>query len=232
VKAAKNLAKQRALHKEKVIKKRIEMLLTSATIGLVAGVIIGIVLPIGGVKKSEYKLLQQSNEKIQEDLKKANEEVASLKSKIEESSVYTSLSDEQREQVISYIGEIKGETNNDVSSIETTEIFKTLYKGYAYSVGYISLEDFKSIVDTFEFTYDVVDENKFIFKDSESSDVVTLAFSKTDDNNDFILNSVLYKREDKHIEAKNNNSIIDYKTYDGTEKTVNNINDQIKFLFS
>ena len=55
MKASKNLAKQRALHKEKVIKKRIEMLLTSATIGLVAGVIIGIVLPIGGVKKSEYK---------------------------------------------------------------------------------------------------------------------------------------------------------------------------------
>ena len=89
VKKENNAAKKRALHREKVIKKRIEMLLKSAAIGLVTGIAIGIVLPIGGIKKSEYKLLQESNKKIEEKLEKANSEVSELKSKLEQSSVFT-----------------------------------------------------------------------------------------------------------------------------------------------
>lgn len=227
-----NAAKKRALHREKVIKKRIEMLLKSAAIGLVTGIAIGIVLPIGGIKKSEYKLLQESNKKIEEKLEKANSEVSELKSKLEQSSVFTSLNDEQREQVVAYIGELKEDKNEDASTIQTTEMFNRLYKGYAYSVGYVSFEDFNTIVDTLEFKYEIIDNNKFIFKESEGNDSVILTFSKNEGSEDLILNSVLYKKDNKHIEAKNNDSIIEYKTYDGSERTVNNINDQIKFLFS
>ena len=43
VKKNNNAAENRALHREKIIKKRIEMLLKSATIGLVTGIAIGIV---------------------------------------------------------------------------------------------------------------------------------------------------------------------------------------------
>lgn len=227
-----NAAENRALHREKIIKKRIEMLLKSATIGLVTGIAIGIVLPIGGIKKSEYKLLQESNKKIEEKLEKANSEVSELKSKLEQSSVFTSLNDDQREQVVAYIGELKEDKNEDVSTIQTTEMFNRIYKGYAYSVGYVSFEDFNTIVDTLEFKYEIIDNNKFIFKESEGNDSVILTFSKNEGSEDLILNSVLYKKDNKHIEAKNNDSIIEYKTYDGSENTVNNINDQIKFLFS
>lgn len=227
-----NAAKKRALHREKVIKKRIEMLLKSAAIGLVTGIAIGIVLPIGGIKKSEYKLLQESNKNIEEKLQQANSEISALKSKLEQSSVFTSLNDDQREQVVAYIGELKEDKNEDVSTIQTTEMFNRIYKGYAYSVGYVSFEDFNTIVDTLEFKYEIIDNNKFIFKESEGNDSVILTFSKNEGSEDLILNSVLYKKDNKHIEAKNNDSIIEYKTYDGSERTVNNINDQIKFLFS
>ena len=222
---SRNSARLRRLHRKKIIKKRIEMLLRAATMGLIVGLSIGILLPIGRVKKSDYKLLEQSNKKLEQ-------EVSKLQSDLEESSTFTSLNAEKKSQVISYIKEISEESNNDVSDVKTTELFKKLYKGYAYSVGYVSFEDFKAIVDIFEFTYDIKNDNKFIFNDNESNDTVTLTFSKTEENNDLILNSLLYKRGNKHIEAINNNSIIDYKTYDGSEKTVNNINDQIKFLFS
>ena len=111
-------------------------------------------------------------------------------------------------------------------------MFNRIYKGYAYSVGYVSFEDFNTIVDTLEFKYEIIDNNKFIFKESEGNDSVILTFSKNEGSEDLILNSVLYKKDNKHIEAKNNDSIIEYKTYDGSERTVNNINDQIKFLFS
>lgn len=227
-----NAAENRALHREKIIKKRIEMLLKSATIGLVTGIAIGIVLPIGGIKKSEYKLLQESNKNIEEKLQQANSEISALKYKLEQSSVFTSLNDDQREQVVAYIGELKEDKNEDVSTIQTTEMFNRLYKGYAYSVGYVSFEDFNTIVDTLEFKYEIIDNNKFIFKESEGNDSVILTFSKNEGSEDLILNSVLYKKDNKHIEAKNNDSIIEYKTYDGSERTVNNINDQIKFLFS
>jgi len=222
---SRNSARLRRLDRKKIIKKRIEMLLRAATMGLIVGLSIGILLPIGKVKKSDYKLLEQSNKKLKE-------EVSKLQSDLEESSTFTSLNDDKKSQVISYIKEISEESNNDISDVKTTELFKQLYKAYAYSVGYISFEDFKAIVDIFEFTYDIKSDNKFIFKDNESNDTVTLTFSNTEENNDLILNSLLYKRGNKYIEAINNNSIIEYKTYDGSENTVNNINDQIKFLFS
>ena len=53
--------KRKAINRDRVIKKRIEMLLTVGVIGLVIGLIVGILLPIGGIKKSEYNELKNAN---------------------------------------------------------------------------------------------------------------------------------------------------------------------------
>ena len=67
--------KRKAINRDRVIKKRIEMLLTVGVIGLVIGLIVGILLPIGGIKKSEYNELKNANEKIKSELNDANKKV-------------------------------------------------------------------------------------------------------------------------------------------------------------
>ena len=76
--------KKKKINREKIVKKRIEILLTVGSLGLIVGLIIGLILPIGHVKKSELKEIKATNEKIQLQLTNANDKVDELNKKIEE----------------------------------------------------------------------------------------------------------------------------------------------------
>ena len=213
--------KRKAINRDRVIKKRIEMLLTVGVIGLVIGLIVGILLPIGGIKKSEYNELKNANEKVEE-----------LKNEIEESKIFMSLEDEKKEQVINYIGALA----NEEQGVNTTDIFEKVYNVYAYSIGYESFVDFNSVIDTFGYQYNITEEadiKKVVLKDEYVGDFVTLQFKKINANQELILYSIRYNKGDKYIEVNNTDEAnIEYITYNGTKTNVNNVNEQVKFLFN
>ena len=74
----KPINKKKVVNRDRVIKKRIEMLLSVGTIGLIIGLIVGILVPIGGIKKSEYNELKKVNEKIKSELNDANNKLEDL----------------------------------------------------------------------------------------------------------------------------------------------------------
>ena len=224
--------KRKAINRDRVIKKRIEMLLTVGVIGLVIGLIVGILLPIGGIKKSEYNELKNANEKIKSELNDANKKVEELKNEIEESKIFMSLEDEKKEQVINYIGALA----NEEQGVNTTDIFEKVYNVYAYSIGYESFVDFNSVIDTFGYQYNITEEadiKKVVLKDEYVGDFVTLQFKKINANQELILYSIRYNKGDKYIEVNNTDEAnIEYITYNGTKTNANNVNEQVKFLFN
>lgn len=228
----KPINKKKVVNRDRVIKKRIEMLLSVGTIGLITGLIVGILVPIGGIKKSEYNELKKVNEKIKSELNDANNKLEDLKSEIEENKIFASLDSEKKEQVINYIGAL----TNEEKDVSTTDLFEKVYKVYAYSIGYESFKDFNSVVDTFGYQYDItedVDIKKVILKDEYAGDYVTLNFRKTNDSQELILNSIRYNKVDNYIETNiTDGSNIEYVTYNGTKSNVNNVNEQVQFLFS
>lgn len=237
----KAINKKKTINRDKVIKKRIEILLSVGTVGLVMGLIIGILLPIGKVKKSDYIELKKSNEKIQSELNNANKKIDELNNELEESKAFTNLEKEEKEQVINYINELISEDENNIASegktVKTTNIFETVYKSYAYSVGYGSFDDFKAVIDTFGYQYNIseeVDTNKVTLKDEYAGENVALNFEKINDSQELVLKSIRYNKGDKFVEVNNNTdkAEMEYITYDGTKVKVKNVDEQAKFLFS
>lgn len=224
--------KKKAINRDKIIKKRIEMLLTVGVIGLIIGLIVGILLPIGGVKKSEYEELKNTNKNIKSKLIDANKKVDELKTKVEENEIFINLENEKKEKVINYIDSLSKEEEG----INTTDIFDKVYNTYAYSVGEENFENFNSIIDTFGYQYDTTESEgikQIVIKDEYTGDFVTLKFKKINDNQKLILYSIRYTKGDKYIEVNNTDeSNLEYIIYNGKQSNVSNLNEQIQFLFN
>ena len=227
--------KKKKINREKIVKKRIEILLTVGSLGLIVGLIIGLILPIGHGKKSELKEVKATNEKIQLQLTNANDKVDELNKKIEENKSFIDLNEEEKEQVISYIETLQEEKKKlDEVKITTTDIYEKLYRSYAYSLGYVNYEEFYAILDTFGYQYEINENDKEItLKDEYAGDNVSLTFEKNN-NNELVLTRIRYNKVDKYIELNNNHNKSDteYIIYDGSSTKVNNINEQEEFLFA
>ena len=227
--------KKKKINREKIVKKRIEILLTVGSLGLIVGLIIGLILPIGHVKKSELKEIKAINEKIQLQLTNANDKVDELNKKIEENKSFIDLNEEEKEQVISYIETLQEEKKKlDEVKITTTDIYEKLYRSYAYSLGYVNYEEFYAILDTFGYQYEINENDKEItLKDEYEGDNVSLTFEKNN-NNELVLTRIRYNKVNKYIELNNNHNKTDteYIIYDGSSTKVNNINEQEEFLFA
>lgn len=227
--------KKKKINREKIVKKRIEILLTVGSLGLIVGLIIGLILPIGHGKKSELKEVKATNEKIQLQLTNANDKVDELNKKIEENKSFIDLNEEEKEQVISYIETLQEEKKKlDEVKITTTDIYEKLYRSYAYSLGYVNYEEFYAILDTFGYQYEINENDKEItLKDEYEGDNVSLTFEKNN-NNELVLTRIRYNKVDKYIELNNNHNKSDteYIIYDGSSTKVNNINEQEEFLFA
>ena len=224
--------KKKSINRDKIIKKRIEILLTVGVIGLIIGLVIGILLPIGGVKKSEYEALKNTNKDTKLKLIDANKKIDELKNEVEENKIFINLENEKKEKVIKYIDSL---SNEEV--INTTDIFDKVYNTYAYSVGDENFGNFNSIVDTFGYQYDITENDgikQIVIKDEYSGDFVTLQFKKISDNQDLILSSIRYTKGDKYIEVNSTDeSNLEYIIYNDNGKisSVSNLNEQIQFLF-
>lgn len=227
--------KKKKINREKIVKKRIEILLTVGSLGLIVGLIIGLILPIGHGKKSELKEVKATNEKIQLQLTNANDKVDELNKKIEENKSFIDLNEEEKEQVISYIETLQEEKKKlDEVKITTTDIYEKLYRSYAYSLGYVNYEEFYAILDTFGYQYEINENDKEItLKDEYEGDNVSLTFEKNN-NNELVLTRIRYNKVNKYIELNNNHNKSDteYIIYDGSSTKVNNINEQEEFLFA
>lgn len=227
--------KKKKINREKIVKKRIEILLTVGSLGLIVGLIIGLILPIGHGKKSELKEVKATNEKIQLQLTNANDKVDELNKKIEENKSFIDLNEEEKEQVISYIETLQEEKKKlDEVKITTTDIYEKLYRSYAYSLGYVNYEEFYAILDTFGYQYEINENDKEItLKDEYAGDNVSLTFEKNN-NNELVLTRIRYNKVNKYIELNNNHNKTDteYIIYDGSSTKVNNINEQEEFLFA
>lgn len=227
--------KKKKINREKIVKKRIEILLTVGSLGLIVGLIIGLILPIGHGKKSELKEVKATNEKIQLQLTNANDKVDELNKKIEENKSFIDLNEEEKEQVISYIETLQEEKKKlDEVKITTTDIYEKLYRSYAYSLGYVNYEEFYAILDTFGYQYEINENDKEItLKDEYEGDNVSLTFEKNN-NNELVLTRIRYNKVNKYIELNNNHNKTDteYIIYDGSSTKVNNINEQEEFLFA
>lgn len=236
VKKANNITKKRAINREKVIKKRIEMLLSVGFIGIVVGIIIGILIPIGGIKKTEYKQLESRNTQLKANLDKANKDLDLLEQQLEEGKLFLNLKEEQKEQVINYINALNNEETSTDKSVITTDLYNKIYKEYAYSLGYLSIDDFNVVIDSFAYPYDIVEENsskQITLKDEYEDDNIILTFDKSADNDKLVLKSIRYNKDNKYIEVNNSlNNDIQYITYDGSSSNVKNIKEQAEFLFS
>ena len=227
--------KKKKINREKIVKKRIEILLTVGSLGLIVGLTIGLILPIGHGKKSELKEVKATNEKIQLQLTNANDKVDELNKKIEENKSFIDLNEEEKEQVISYIETLQEEKKKlDEVKITTTDIYEKLYRSYAYSLGYVNYEEFYAILDTFGYQYEINENDKEItLKDEYAGDNVSLTFEKNN-NNELVLTRIRYNKVNKYIELNNNHNKTDteYIIYDGSSTKVNNINEQEEFLFA
>lgn len=222
---------KKSINKEKLIKKKIEMLLTVGVIGLIIGLVVGVLLPIGGVKKSEYEELKNTNKDVKLKLIDANKKIDELKTKVEENKIFINLESEKKEKVINYI-----DTLNKEKSINTTDIFDKVYNTYAYSIGEESLDNFNSIIDTFGYQYDTTESEgikQIVIKDEYSGDFITLKFKKINESQSLILYSIRYTKGDKYIEINDTDgSNLEYLVYNGKVSNVGGLNEQIQFLFS
>lgn len=227
--------KRKKINKKKIVKKRIEILLTVGSLGLIVGLIIGLILPIGHGKKSELKEIKATNEKIKLQLTNANNKIDELNQKIKENKSFIDLNEEEKEQVINYIETLQEEKKTlDEVKITTTDIYEKIYRSYAYSLGYVNYEEFYAILDTFGYQYEINENDKEItLKDEYTGDNVSLKFEKNN-NNELVLTRIRYSKVNKYIELNNNHNKSDteYIIYDGSSTKVNNINEQEKFLFT
>lgn len=224
-----------AINRDKIIKKRIEILLSVGLIGVITGLIIGILIPIGGIKKSDYKKLAEDKKHIQYKLDSVNEELDLLKEQIEESKIFTSLDEDKKSQVINYINSLENEPTSSEIDVKTTDLYNKLYKNYAYSLGYLSIDDFNIVIDNFSYKYDILEEEdskNIILKDEYEDDTVTLTFNKAKDVDNFILHSIRYNKKDKFIEVNNNDNNTTYIINNGNNSNVSNIKEQEKFIFT
>ncbi|SCH61647.1 Uncharacterised protein [uncultured Clostridium sp.] len=231
-----HITKKRAINREEIIKKRIEMLLFVGFIGLIVGIVIGILIPIGGIKKTEYKQLENRNNQLKVSLDKANKDLDLLEQQLEEGKVFISLEKEQKQQVINYINALNNEEISSDKTITTTDLYNKIYKEYAYSLGYLNIDDFNVVIDSFGYSYDIVEENsskQITLKNEYEDDNVILTFDKSTDNEALVLKSIRYNKDNKYIEVNNSlNNEIQYIIYDGSVSNVKNIKEQAEFLFS
>ncbi|WP_122640388.1 MULTISPECIES: hypothetical protein [unclassified Romboutsia] len=231
-----HITKKRAINREEIIKKRIEMLLSVGFIGLIVGIVIGILIPIGGIKKTEYKQLENRNNQLKVSLDKANKDLDLLEQQLEEGKVFISLEKEQKQQVINYINALNNEEISSDKTITTTDLYNKIYKEYAYSLGYLNIDDFNVVIDSFGYSYDIVEENsskQITLKNEYEDDNVILTFDKSTDNEALVLKSIRYNKDNKYIEVNNSlNNEIQYIIYDGSVSNVKNIKEQAEFLFS